>query len=538
MFVPAHQSPLLAPQSARLKIEAAMDENDPAARMKSADALLATYPQDPFASYIKAGIQFDSDDKLASIPFAQSAVQKSNFEPKYVALLLRIYFEFRFFEQIDHVLSVVERFPHTSCDLELQKGSYYAEIGKLDTALNHLNSALTLTPTRSLKLDIQSAMVKVYRNAGKNEEALSVLQELVKIDETRASALFDLAELEAGLEHPNLENEILTELHIKHEELTAAEKTKLYLGLGRLQDRRKDYLAAFSSWQAARAALAETYSPGELERALKDSKSFYSPELYRRTREFANSSDAPLFVFGMPRSGTTLLAQILSAHPEIANAGEIGRLPRESANLVERYHVPGGLKRLLADSENGEIAERAHDFLRLCELMAGRKARYYVDKTPTQFLHAGYIHLCFPKVRLINVIRNPADIFTSTYQNDFAPNFTYAFRQESFAHYYLQRELFLAHWRKLFGSQILDVTYEELTADPEAQIRRILAFLDLEWDPACLKFFERPAMVNTFSRDQVRSSINTKSVGRWRNYEAHLGPLFDALKKGGVESLS
>ena len=534
----AHHHPLRSSQIERLQIEEEMQGKEPPAQIELANAFLKRYPQDPYANYVKAAAHFNANDKLTGIPFAQYAVQNGNCEPEYLSLLLRIYSEYRFFEQIEKVLVTAAKFPHTSSELEFHTGNYYSKIGQSESALKHLTRALSLAPRPDLETEIKSEMFNVFRNSNRNDEAFALLREFAKVEKTRPFALALLAQFAPAQESPELESEILSALDSPTLELSAEEKAKLFLGLGWLQEKRKDYSAAFGSWQRSRDLAAIKYSRTTVEHDLKDAKQFYTVEMFERMRPFSNPSEAPIIVFGMPRSGTTLVAQILSAHPDAASAGEIARLPREAANLIEHYFVPRGLKRLITDAEQGEIAERANDFLRVSEVMAGRKAKHYVDKTPTQFLYAGYIHLCFYKAHFINVVRNPADIFISTYQNDFMPNFTYAFSQESFAHYYLQRELFISHWKKLFGDLILDVRYEDLTADPEAQIRRMLDFLGLEWDPACLRFFERPAMINTFSRDQVRSSINTKSVGRWRNYQAHLGPLLEALQKGGVENLS
>ncbi len=128
----------------------------------------------------------------------------------------------------------------------------------------------------------------------------------------------------------------------------------------------------------------------------------------------------------------------------------------------------------------------------MAEFVAGSPSEFYVDKTPIQFFAAGCIHACLPNAKFVNATRHPADIFISTYQNDFndLSTYNYAFSQVAFAHFYLQREKLMEYWRSLFGDQILDVRYEELVADPEPQVRRILEFLDLEWDSSVLKFHE------------------------------------------------
>jgi hypothetical protein len=232
----------------------------------------------------------------------------------------------------------------------------------------------------------------------------------------------------------------------------------------------------------------------------------------------------------MPRSGTTLVEQILSSHSRVASAGELGRTGRRNLPFLETYDKPGGTETLRGNALRGELMARANEHLKLANLVAGRERPFVVDKMPTQFLAAGYIHLCLPRARFIHVLRHPADTFVSTFQNNFSTDYAFAFSQEAFAHFYSQREKLMKHWRSVFPTQILDVRYEKLVSEPEPEIRRMLAFLELDWEPECLRFHESKNNVRTFSRDQVRRSINTGSIGRWRNYQNQLQPLFEALR--------
>lgn len=470
--------------------------------------------------------------EIEAMDFSRIAIVKSNYDLEYTSLLIELYLKFYFFEQIEHFILTARKKGETTDEFEVAQGRYYQAIGKSDEAISHYRRALSFTQSDDARFIISSSLAECLRNVGKNEDAKAIYLRMMEYESQRPFALFQLSQVTSGPEAIEIEKAVVAELSIP-ESLNSQDKENLHLALGNFHDKRREYDEAFQNWEISRSLVDEQYSSADQAQFVKDLKSFFTQNIYRRMEPFANQSKNLIFVIGMPRSGTTLVAQILGSHKDAANAGELVRLVRESTTFMDTYFVPRGVKALVADAERGEIAERTSDFLKLANLVANRPAQFIVDKTPQQFLSAGYIHLCFPKAKFINLIRHPADIFISTYQNSFQRSFSYAFNQESFAHYFLQREIIMKHWKSLFPECILDVSYEELTRDPEAQVRRMLDFLGLDWDPACLKFFERPSMVQTFSRDQVRSAINTKSVARWKNYEKHLGPLFAALQAGG-----
>ena len=342
---------------------------------------------------------------------------------------------------------------------------------------------------------------------------------------------FELAQLVQGAESEHVAQDI--DRLLASASSGDQDKERLFLALGKLHERKDDYDNAFLNWQRSRALVKAVYDPREREKALRETVSFYNADLFKRVLPYASTSNEPIFVIGMPRSGTTLLAQILAAHPDVASGTELVEIQREAITFRRKYQVPRGLRHLLMDAERGELTERIKDYLNLAHLAATKPAKHFVDKTPEEFWSAGYIHMLFPRAKFINLIRHPADVFISTYQNAFSHSFAYAFDQTAFAHYYVQRDKIMSAWIKLFPDAILNVHYEELVEFPEQEVRRITEFIGLPWNPACLKFFELPSMVRTFSRDQVRNAINTKSIGRWKNYAKHLDPLFDELAELG-----
>jgi tetratricopeptide (TPR) repeat protein len=234
-------------------------------------------------------------------------------------------------------------------------------------------------------------------------------------------------------------------------------------------------------------------------------------------------SDVPVFVVGMPRCGSTLVEQILASHPQVHGAGELVGL----RSLFEG-HATDALDTATADSERrlAEIAEIGLDRLRRFSTRADR----IVDKDLANFLHLGVIHRIFPHARIIHCRRDPLDTCFSAYTKLFLGEFGFTYDLRELGLYYREYHALMAHWRSVLPSRIfMEVDYETLVAAPREESRRMLSFLGLPWNEACVRFFESTRTVSTASMAQVRRPIFRSSVGRARSLGTHLQPLIEAL---------
>jgi len=232
-------------------------------------------------------------------------------------------------------------------------------------------------------------------------------------------------------------------------------------------------------------------------------------------------SDLPVFVLGMPRSGTTLIEQILASHPSVHGAGELATLGR----LANGIGFPGAVPRLSAE----DFTALGRRYLDRVEPLAAGKSRV-VDKMPGNFLFAGLIRLILPNARIIHCRRDPVDTCLSCYMKLFSgeQGFTYDLTELGRFHQGYQR--LMAHWRDVLPPEnFIEVDYESVVEDLEGQARRLIAFCGLDWNPSCLDFHQNTRAVRTASVTQVRQPIYKSSVGRWRRYQDHLGPLLAAL---------
>jgi tetratricopeptide (TPR) repeat protein len=240
----------------------------------------------------------------------------------------------------------------------------------------------------------------------------------------------------------------------------------------------------------------------------------------------AANSDRPVFVVGMPRSGTSLIEQILASHPDVFGAGEVsfwdaGFRAYRDAEVAE---AAGD-----ATVRAGLMTEMADEYLRRLTQGAGAALRV-VDKMPANFMYLGLIHAAFPRARIIHVRRHPIDTCLSIYFQNFFNRDPYANDLVDLAHYYGEYIRITDHWRKVLpASALLDVPYEALIGDQEAWTRRVLEFIGLPWDPRCLEFHRTDRVVITASKWQVRQTISAASAGRWRNYAAYVAPLLHLM---------
>jgi hypothetical protein len=231
----------------------------------------------------------------------------------------------------------------------------------------------------------------------------------------------------------------------------------------------------------------------------------------------------------MPRSGTTLVEQVLASHPDVYGAGERNAMRNIADRTLGGDRRPVGFPRLAEVVRPEETAALARIYLNQVTRLAGGKARI-VDKMPANFLYAGLIRMMLPNARIIHVKRDATDTCLSCYTKLFSGEQKFAYDLSELGRFYKSYEAMMQHWRAVLPSErFIEVAYEDMVGDLECAARRLIAFLDLQWDPACLKFHETRRQIRTASFEDVRRPLYRSSVGRSRVFEKYLGPLKDSL---------
>jgi tetratricopeptide (TPR) repeat protein len=303
--------------------------------------------------------------------------------------------------------------------------------------------------------------------------------------------------------------------------LPPRKEVHLRYALGKYFDDTEDFEQAFVNYRRANE-LTRLYKAAHHREQLTEFVTlivqFFDAKWLERPRQDMPVSRRPIFVVGMPRSGTTLAEQILAAHPAVTGAGE---LPFWGVALARSQAA--------FDDLNGDRVVRAlgTDYVRLLDGISVDAERV-VDKMPSNFLSLGLIHAACPNARIIHMQRNPMDTCLSIYFQDFETAYSYANDLDDLAHFYGEYVRIMDHWQSVFREgTILHVPYEALVGDQEKWSRTMLEFVGLPWDPKCLDFHKSTRTVTSLSSWQVRQKINNSSVGRWRRYERFLGPLLE-----------
>lgn len=312
-------------------------------------------------------------------------------------------------------------------------------------------------------------------------------------------------------------------------------RERLNLALAREYEGVRDYARAFDCLVEGNAAGGSYRGYG----FRRDEQLFDALMLQGPTAQPAGSgydTDEPILVFGMPRSGTTLVERILSSHPQVKSCGELRQFSMllkclsgsATADLIDAETVIGSCK-----LDWKELGER---YLASTRPLSGQTP-HFIDKFPHHFLHAGFLANALPRARMICVRRNPLDTCLGNFREFFSESSTlhgYACDLMDIGRYYILFDRLMTHWQQTFPGRIFEVSYESLVTDQEVQTRRMLAFCALPWDPACLSFEANRAPTATASAAQVRSPIHRDAVHRWKFYEKQLAPLAEMLSAAGI----
>ena len=317
-------------------------------------------------------------------------------------------------------------------------------------------------------------------------------------------------------------------------ELTDAQRLLLHFGLAQVLDARGEYAEAaehldrgnalqLSEWRKC----GQEYDPKEHEFLITRMIAVCTPDFFERVRGFGLESELPVFVVGLPRSGTTLIEQILASHSQVFGAGEIklagdtmAALGGQGADFIE------GLRRLDRQTAR-RLASRHLERLRALS----RAALRIVDKMPDNYLYLGLLASLFPRAKFIHCRRDLRDVAVSCWMTHFQ-EVRWANDQQHIASRFHEYQRMMEHWRKVLPVPLLEVDYEETVADLEGVARKLVAWCGLAWEPTCLEFHQAKRPVRTASAVQVRQPVFRTSVGRWKHYEHALASLFARLESG------
>lgn len=316
--------------------------------------------------------------------------------------------------------------------------------------------------------------------------------------------------------------------------LPDADRALIGYELGKVLDGRSLYADAMDCWHQANAARRRMAGSGDaaaFDRNATHTMQVLTPERIgqRHARWPGNPDERPLFIVGMPRSGTTLTEQILAAHPAGHGCGELPDIALIARNLRAGPPPAKAWPDSIDELPDSALEAAAQRYLRAASRDAPSTALRLVDKAPLNFFHLGLVALLFPRARIVWCRRDPRDIAVSVYGENFALDERLATDLADIGRYINTQVRLMRYWQASLPLPILELPYEQLATQPQAQAQRLIAFAGLPWDPACLEFHRSDRGVQTPSRWQVKQPVYTRSIGRWRNYEQALGALLSVL---------
>jgi hypothetical protein len=299
----------------------------------------------------------------------------------------------------------------------------------------------------------------------------------------------------------------------------------LYYALAKAHENMKNHEKAFDYWTKASIEKRKSLpydtdaQPAVFERAKKE----FSPHVIQAFDGKGYDSEVPVFIVGMPRSGTTLTEQIISSHPNVFGAGELPDVMR--------------VKRRIGEITPDTLAEAGRTYVNFSSARnkTGKEIKRITDKMPGNYMNIGLIATMLPKARIIHCCRHPMDTCLSNYKQNFMVGQFWSYDLEEMGDEYLRYLDLMAHWHEKFPGRILDVNYEDTVGDFENQARKLIDFVGLEWNDACLEPHKQKRAVLTASKAQVTKPIYQSSVQKWKKYEQQMQPLVKVLEDGGID---
>ena len=440
-------------------------------------------------------------------------------------------------------------------------GQVGSKAGRHDEAMELLSRAVTLAP-RNVEYSVKYGEVLVA--AGRNAEALLRYDKTLKLKPGYPAALAGKAGVYLRMREPEKARGLLApfveagtedigmalssaraaravgdydaaiRVANRHllDDATWPLRQGLWFEIGAAHEAQRRFDEAFDAYRRGNEMNPSVWDPVVVSRWYDDIMATFDRDTLAGLPRASDVSSLPVLIVGLPRCGSTLVEQIIDAHPQAHGAGELTLMEDLVTGMSERIGSTAPYPQCVRDLDQADVDGLSRSYVERLESIAPSADRV-CDKQLSNFAHLGVVAAILPGVRVIHVRRDPLDTCLSCYVNRFAPGTPgYLSDLRSLGFFYNDYLAVMEHWRGVLENPMHELDYEQLVADPDAECRRLVEFCGLPWDDGCLRFFESGREVLTLSRDQVNRPIYTTSVGRARNYEKHLGPLRDALGGG------
>lgn len=403
------------------------------------------------------------------------------------------------------------------------------KLERYDEADEEARRILAIDPA---SIEAHNSRGRIHATLGRFDEAIACFEATLAADPGNADALFGLTYASKGFSTPEMASrlEALVARNPPQEQ-----KSLLHFALGKISDDAGDFPRAFENYRLGNElAVPDAWFDPKIWAEYVDRLiATFTVDFFARREGFGSDSQRPIFIVGMPRSGTTLTEQIIASHPAVAPGGELQTVADLVGGLPERLGSSRRFPECAGDVDRATAGELASEYLAALEKIDGR-ARRVTDKMPMNFANLGLMALMFPRAAFIHCRRDPLDTCLSCYFAKFGQSLDFSYSLQNLGAYCGGYFRLMKHWRAVLPVPMLEVDYEETIADQEGVSRRLIAHCGLEWDDRCLAFHKTERAVLTASAWQVRQPIYKSSVKRWQRYEQFLEPLKAALAENSA----
>jgi tetratricopeptide (TPR) repeat protein len=432
----------------------------------------------------------------------------------------------RFAEAIEALNQAVALAPDDA-DSHYNLGVVLSATGEADLAQRHYELACTANPGHAMA---HNNLANLLTNSGAFELARAEYDCAIALEPYLAEAHLG----RAGLGKFTSDDPGLAQLKVLAKDINRLPLVKrpfIHFALAKALDDIGDYPGAIEQWitgNQLKRQLTEYDQATTLE-TFRKIAGVFDTSLMEHLAGLGDPSPVPIFIVGMPRSGTTLVEQMISNHPQVLGGGELTVL----RDAVDRFRDSNGQPMPYPDFARGidvqGLRRLAQSYLSKLPLRSPEQLRV-TDKLPGNFIYLGLIHLILPAARIIHVQRDPIDTCFSCFSRLFTAGVPFSYDLGELGRYFRGYQELMAHWRRVLPAEsFLEMRYELLVGNPEAECRKLIDFCELEWDPQCLAFHQNKRPVSTASSVQVRGPLSRESIGRWRRYEPHLQKLLEQL---------
>lgn len=370
----------------------------------------------------------------------------------------------------------------------------------------------------------------MLKTLGDQEGGVAAYQKCLQLEPDFGEAYYSLANLKTY----QFADDQIEEMkrRVAREEVNDTSQVNFLFALGKAYDDREDYETAWHYYEEgnAKQRMLVSYDPVHTETINDELLGFFNTEFFQARQDAGNPDPSPIFILGLPRSGSTLLEQIIASHSQVEGTSElpyIGRLTKSlNHNRADGMRYP----QALAELEPRHFNRLGEQYLEMARRHRLEGTPHFIDKMPNNFPSIGFIHSILPAAKIIDARRHPMDACLGNLRQLYAKGQTFSYDQCDIGEYYLQYQRMMDHWDEVLPGKVLHVKYEDTVADLETQVRRILDYLELPFEENCVNYHTTDRAVRTASSEQVRQPIYTSGLEYWRHYENHLDELKEILE--------